>query len=106
MGGIGFKGLLYPGNIDLFSRPVVRNPDGSVSTVRSASFNVDGKEVLVPLVSDDGRIMEPQEAYKAFLQSGKHLGVFDTPDNATEYAKKLHLLQEQMYKKGLLNVNH
>ena len=109
MGGMtqttGFMGLLYPGNIDLFARPVVRNPDGSVSTVRSMSFDMDGKQVLVPTVSDDGRIMDAQEAIKAFMQTGRHLGIFDSPDAATQYAKGLSLLQRRMLEEGLLSGN-
>ena len=38
------------GNIDLTSRPSFRNADGSISTVGSASYNIDGKEVLLPTV--------------------------------------------------------
>ena len=106
MGGmIGFKGLLYPGNIDLFNRPVVKNADGSVSTIRSMSFDLDGKQVLVPTVSDDVRIMGEDEAIKAFMATGRHLGIFDTPYAATEYAKGLSRLQRQMLEKGLLNGN-
>ena len=93
----GSTGMLVPGNIDLSNRPVVKNPDGSVSTVRSMSINIDGKEVLIPTVSDDGRLLSEDEAIEMFRRTGRHLGVFDTPENATAYAKKLHEDQESMY---------
>ena len=38
------------GNIDLLNRPQFINDDGSVSTVASRSFNIDGKETLLPSV--------------------------------------------------------
>jgi hypothetical protein len=90
-------GQLEAGNIDLAKRPVVKNPDGSISTVRSASFNMDGAEVLIPTVSDDGRVVSDQEAIQLYRKTGKHLGKFATPDAATKYAESLHRKQEEMY---------
>jgi hypothetical protein len=93
------SGLLVPGNIDLYHRPVVKNPDGTISTVRSMSFDVDGREVLVPTVSEDGRIMSDQEAIDTFWRTGRHLGVFASPEAATTYAKRLHEDQARLYGK-------
>lgn len=98
-------GLLEPGNIDLHSRPSVRNPDGSISTVRSTSMNFGNGEVLIPTVSDDGRILTDDEAAQQYIVSGKHLGRFDTPDNATAYAQQLHLDQEREYVGGNMAEN-
>ena len=90
-------GQIAAGNIDLNNRPRVPNPDGSISTVRSMSANFDGREVLLPTISDDGRTLSEQEAIEQYKRTGRHLGIFDTPQNATAYAERLHRDQEQQY---------
>ncbi|MGY4333193.1 hypothetical protein ACVWWG_007610 [Bradyrhizobium sp. LB7.2] len=80
-------GLTDRGNIDLTKRPRVQNGK-DISTVRSASFDFgDGKETLIPTVSDDGKLLSNDEAVAQFKKTGKHLGKFETPDQASAYAK-------------------
>ncbi|WP_421696942.1 phage tail tip lysozyme [Ancylobacter sp.] len=88
---------LAQGNIDLSKRPVVKNADGTISTVRSMSFNEDGREILIPTVSDDGRIMSDDEAIDTYHKTGRHLGMFATPEEANAYAENLHNQQASLY---------
>jgi soluble lytic murein transglycosylase-like protein len=87
------SGMVKPGNIDLTTRPIVHRPGGEVSSLYSASFGTDDGEVLVPLVSDKGKILTIQEAKKQYEKDGKSLGVFKTPEQADEYANFLHKQQ-------------
>lgn len=91
------KGQVESGNIDLEARPQVKNADGSISTVRSMSFEDDGVEVVVPTVSPDGRIMSDEEAIEHYRKTGQHLGKFDNPEDATAFAENLHAAQEKFY---------
>lgn len=93
------RGMVSPGNTDLSQRPIVKNPDGSISTVRSMSFqNNNGQEVLIPTVADDGsRVLSDQEAMEQYGRTRKHLGIFSNPEDATAYAESLHNDQEKLY---------
>ncbi len=94
-----FPGMMAIGNVDLTNRPDVANADGTHSSVRSMSFEEGGQEVLVPTVSEDGRIMSDDEAIDQYHQTGRFLGKFKSPSAATAYAKKLHEQQESAGKK-------
>jgi hypothetical protein len=81
------------GNINLATRPHVENPDGSFSTIRSMSVGLPEGEVLIPTVREDGWYMSPQQAIGHYRKTGRHLGMFEDPDQATAYAQLLSLFQ-------------
>jgi lysozyme family protein len=94
------QGLVTPGNIDLTNRPQVKNKDGSISTVSSFSVNVDGKEVLLTPIAENGKVLSEKEAIEKYKKDGKHLGIFDTPAAASAYAEQLHQFQDRFYNRG------
>ena len=89
------------GNIDLLNRPRVVNEDKSISTVRSKSFNLDGKEVLLPTIDESGRNLSDEEAVNLYKKTGKNLGIFNSPEEATKYAVQLHNDQEKLVNKDI-----
>ena len=99
----------YRGNIDLWDRPTVPNPEGGLSTLFSMGANFDGEEVLIPRVRHGlDRIMSEDEAVEHHLSTGEHLGRFGTVEEAQQEGERLHVNQEEIGRlkevlRGLLN---
>ncbi|NBR37738.1 MAG: hypothetical protein EBT80_10425 [Chitinophagales bacterium] len=94
----------YTGNISLFNRPKYRNKDGSISTVYSMSFydSKSNKEVLVPtIIKRQGQPVKlsEKEAIQRYYVTGKHLGRFDTPEQADIAARRIHRQQNKLLKR-------
>jgi len=88
------------GNIDLNNRPIIHNPDGSISTVFSMTFGpeADGTWLLLPGVRLGlKRKMTPREAYAWYRKTGQYLGKFPTMAAADAYAESLHEDQASQY---------
>lgn len=83
------EGLLEQGNINLNGRPILHNPDGTISSEVSFSRGTDKGEVLVPLIVN-GKKLTQDQAWRHYLQTGEHMGIFDTPEHADAYAEKAH----------------
>lgn len=84
-------GMLEPGTqnpLDHTKYPTVKNPNGSVSNVVTASFNIDGKEVLLPTMIGGKRITA-QKAIENYKATGDHFGIFDSPASAQAFASAL-----------------
>ena len=93
-------GLIVPGNINLMHRPLVRTRDG-VATVRSMSFGTGRGEVLVPTVAN-GRLLSDQQAMQRYRKTGRHLGIFASPQAADVFAERLHRSQQRLYRRQIM----
>lgn len=85
----GEESEIEPGNIDLAKRPVVRNPDGSVSTVSSIGIEMDGRHFVIPTIVNGQRVT-PEQAIDYFKKTRQHLGAFSNREAADEFAQRLH----------------
>ena len=98
---VGNIGQYGAGNIDLYDRPQYRNANGSISTVDSTSYNIDGQEVLLPTVwNRNGTLYHSsndEEILQRYRDTGEYLGKFSTVEEANDYAEKLHLEQQERY---------
>ena len=98
---VGNIGQYGAGNIDLYDRPQYRNANGSISTVDSTSYNIDGQVVLLPTVWNRNgtpyHSSNDEEILQRYRDTGEYLGKFSTVEEANDYAEKLHLEQQERY---------
>lgn len=81
---------MVPGNINLMRRPVA---------LRSMSFGLGDRQVLLPTIDDTGQQLTPQQALELFRRTGQHLGQFRTVEEATDFAKRLSTEQGRRYQR-------
>jgi hypothetical protein len=76
------------------TKPILRNADGSWSTEETATFEVDGKHVVIATIVNGVR-HSPKEAFRLYRE-GKNdaVGTFDTAQAADEYAQTRHEEEE------------
>lgn len=89
-------GMIEVGNINLKKRDIARNENGTISTVRSLSFNDNGVEVVIPTVVG-GKVVSDDEAVAHYRKTGQFLGKFDTAENADKFAAGLSAAQAKFY---------
>lgn len=89
-------GAIVAPNLDPMRRPdVLRAPDPNDpgerhSSLLSGSFGTDRGEVLVPGVTEDGRILPESALEDSFARTGKHLGIYSSPAMADQAAEAMH----------------
>ena len=102
--------LIKQGNIDLNARPVVRNSDGSYSTVDTVTWEVDGEFVNIPTVIyvEDQEIngeyvsegwvhVDADQALEHYYETGEHLGIYSSEEAAVKAARQLSKDQADQY---------
>jgi hypothetical protein len=94
------KGMKRKGTLDP-SKPIamVKNEDGSTSTVRTIGIGTKDGEVVIPTVHPDGYIMSDEEAIERYKKTGESFGTFDTPEDASAYSVMIHNDHAQKIKK-------
>lgn len=94
------SGLLVPGNIDIHNRPIVKNPDGTISTVRTITVTDDqGRAINIPTVVG-GRVVSNDAAVRHYQMTGQHLGIYTSEAKALKAAQQLHEEQAGEYGGG------
>lgn len=89
------------GNIDLSKRKPVKLPSGDTATIRSMSVGTEDGEVLIPTIGPNGEDWDPKtedgykKAWNHYVETGQHLGIFNTPKEATVYGEWLHNQEQE-----------
>jgi hypothetical protein len=99
-------GMVQPGNLDLNARRVYHGkprdfPLEDYRTENSMSGNVDGLEIIIPTVVNGQQLTEEQ-AWDHYFKTGENLGSFQTPQQAEEYAQRIHERQAEVYRARII----
>jgi len=88
--------LIEAGNLDLTKRPKVKNPDGSISTVRTIGIEMDGMHFLIPTVIGN-KVVSDKEAIAHFRKTNQHLGIYKSKQASKQAGEALSAQQKKDY---------
>lgn len=89
------QGMIEPGNLDPFHRKILHTSRNGYSTTLSFSIGTDKGETLIPQVVE-GKLLTKRQAIAHYMKTGQHLGIFDSPEAADNYATALHDTQAKV----------
>ncbi len=83
-------------------KTMIKNPDGTISTVRAASFEADGRHFVAPQVRliDGKPVVLPLEQAKIMALDNHDAIPFDTQEEADAYANNLHQAHEKKFRRN------
>lgn len=94
---------MQPLGVPQFIKPLpgagvrVANPDGSFSTERSASVNIDGRERLIPTLVNGNQLSIDSAIQEAAKRGIDNYPNFETPEAAERYAELRTLALGRQY---------
>jgi hypothetical protein len=88
---------LVPPTVQVSKQPIVRNPDGSISTVQTMGIHDEKGYVNLPMVSKSGKVLSPDEAVREYQRTGGHLGIYKSQAEADRGAELLHQSEEARF---------
>jgi len=86
------------GNIDTSSRKPIVLSNGEIGLFKPMAFRNAGKVIVVPTITDGGKLLTESGAINKYFETGMHLGVFDNMSDA-----KIHI--EELEKELLKNTS-
>lgn len=81
-------------DLETENRELVPLKEGGQGTIYSATFeDEDGSHRVIPTIVG-GKQLNPEDAYKHSLKTGRHLGRFSSSEMANQAANERHLDEE------------
>lgn len=69
-------------------KPLIKNPDGSISTERTITFEQEGKHYVLPTIVNGKELTDAQALDLFDAGENEPVGVFDTAEEADKFAKE------------------
>ncbi len=83
-------------------KTMMKNPDGTISTVRATTFEADGRHFVAPLIRlvDGKPVLLPLEKAQIMALDNHDAIPFDTQEEADAYAQQLHEAHEKKFRRN------
>ena len=85
------------GNMDTTSRKPIKLSNGEIELFKPMAFRNSGKVIVVPMITDGGKLLTESGAINKYFETGMHLGIFN---NMTDAKRLIEELEEQRFKEN------
>jgi hypothetical protein len=83
------------GNIDVSSRKTIKLSNGEVELFKPMAFRNAGKVIVVPTITEGGKLLTESGAINKYFETGMHLGIFD---DMSEAKVRIEQLEKERFK--------